>query len=191
MPYYFTFKINNEEVFKTQLESIRCTEITKKGNRCKRQTVIGSTFCSTHLAYNHHLQIKESNIPNANLGLFAFDPLHSNSNEILFKKGTTIVKYQGEIIDRDELNNRYQFHTAPYAVKISNNRYEDGAKVRGVGSLANTKPNHNNAKLSISNKGIASLKATKNIRNHNEILVSYGPAFKLNEPDVTYSTTKK
>jgi hypothetical protein len=113
MVYYFSFKINNEDIFKVPLQSVRCVEITKKGNQCKRQTVIGSTFCSAHLAFNHHLKIKPSTIPHAGLGLFAIDPMHSDSNEILFKKGTTIVKYCGEIIDRDELNHRYQLKTRP------------------------------------------------------------------------------
>ncbi|RZK26948.1 MAG: hypothetical protein EOO43_01205 [Flavobacterium sp.] len=147
--------------------------------------MIGSAFCSAHLAFNHHLKIKASTIPNAGLGLFAIDPLNSNSNEVLFRKGVTIVKYMGESINEAELKRRYGNHTAPYGVQISQDRYEDGARIR---SLANTKPGYNNAILSIY-RGHASLKATKKIRNGDEIFVSYGRAYKMNEPDVAYITT--
>jgi len=190
MTYYFNFAINSEQQFRTQVHSLQCLDHTKKGVRCKRRCVIGSPWCSTHLAFNHHLRIKKSNIPNAGLGLFAIDPLNSDSNEILFTPGENIVQYQGELINTEELIRRYQNKTGPYAVYISKDHYEDGAVVRGTGALANTLPNHNNATLSI-HRGRASLKATKPIRNGDEILLSYGRQYKLNEPGVNYSTIKR
>lgn len=138
MVYYFTFKINDDIQFRTQLESYQCVDHTKAGARCKRRCVIGSPFCSTHLAYKHHLKTKPSQIPNAGKGLYCCDPLNSNSHEVLFETGETICAYKGEIIDKDELINRYSNKTAPYAIGISNNRYEDASRVRGIGSLAST-----------------------------------------------------
>jgi hypothetical protein len=187
---FFTFRINGNIHFRTQLQSLQCVEITKNGTRCKRKCVIGSPFCCTHLAYNHHLKIKPSLIPNAGKGLYAVDPRSADQNEILFHKGETICKYRGELIDLDTLEERYDEYTAPYAVRISANSFEDGAKVRGIGSLANTRPGHNNATLSIY-QGRASLKATRNIKNGEEIYLSYGRAYRLHEPEVEYGTTAR
>lgn len=188
--YYFQFTIDNEVIFRTPIKSLQCEDQTKKGTRCKRRCVIGSSFCSTHLMYNHHLQIKKSTIPNAGLGLFARDALSSDPNQIIFHPGDKIVQYMGEIIDTEELINRYHNKTGPYVVGISKDRFEDGSSIRGVGSLANTLPNHNNTTLSIY-RGRASLKATKVIKNGEEILLSYGKQYKLHQPGVDSSTTKR
>ena len=190
MVYYFTFLINNEIQYRTQIQSLQCTDHTKKGARCKRRCVIGSSYCSTHLMYDHHLQIKISTILNAGKGLFARNPLSSDANEVIFKKNEIIVKYNGEIINTEEKVHRYANKTAPYTIGISNGVYEDGARVRGIGSLANTLPNHNNATISI-HAGRASLRATKPIRNGQEILLSYGPQYQVNQPGVTSTTTTR
>jgi len=190
MVYYFTFRINDDIHYRTQLQSLQCTDHTKKGARCKRKCVIGSPWCSTHLSYNHHLKIKPSNIPNAGKGLFAFDPLSGDPNEVLFNRGETICQYKGEIIDKAELIRRNSNKSAPYAIGVSANSFEDGARVRGIGSLANTNPGNNNATLSIY-RGRASLKATKPIRNGEEIYLSYGREYKIHEPGVQSTTTTK
>lgn len=185
----FIFKINDEVHYRTKLMSIECEETTKKGKRCKRKCVIGSPYCYTHLAYKHHLTIKESTVANAGKGLFAVDPMSSDNNDIIYKKGETIVKYFGEIINLNELIERYADKTGPYVVQMSQNKYMDGAKKRGIGSLANTLPNHNNATLSVSHNSV-SLKATKNIKNGDEILLSYGRGYKLNEDGVDFQTKR-
>ena len=98
------------------------------------------------------------------MGLFAVDPMDS-SHKIIFKANdpqfSVIALYKGEIIDKDELIERYSNKTPLYVVGISANRFEDGA-------IANTKPNHNNATISVHN-GYAKIKATKNIYNGDEI----------------------
>lgn len=185
----FIFKINNEVHYSTKLTSLRCEDTNKKGGRCKRKCVIGSPYCYTHLAYKHHLTIKKSTIPNAGNGLFAVDPLSSDKSDIIYRKGDTIIKYFGEIINLNELIARYADKTGPYVVQMSQNRYMDAAKIRGVGSLANTLPNNNNATLSVSHNSV-SLKATKNIKNGDEILLSYGRGYKLNENGVDFQTKK-
>jgi hypothetical protein len=139
--------------------------------------------------YKHKLRIKRSELLNSGLGLFAMDPMNSDDHTVLFKKGDTIIEYAGEIIDIEELENRYDNKTAPYTVQISKNVFEDGAAVRGVGTLANTNPRHNNAKLSIY-RGKATLKATKNIYNGDEIYLSYGRSYKLYKEGVEHSTKK-
>ena len=190
MVYYFTFTINNKVQYRTQVESFQCIDHTKKGARCKRRCVIGSPFCSTHLAFKHHLKVKTSNIPDSGNGLFAIDPMNSDQDEILFKKGETICKYYGEIINHNDLIERYSNKTPTYVIGISKDRYEDGAKFRGIGTLANTLPGHNNVTISI-HRGHASLKATRNIRNGQEIYLSYGREYRINQPDVIATTTNK
>ena len=79
---------------------------------------------------------------------------------------------------------RYANHNSPYAVQISNNNIIDCACKRGVGSVINTNPGHNNAKFSVSNQNhnpTAKIKASKNIRNNSEIYLAYGNAFNLND----------
>lgn len=102
----------------------------------------------------------------------------------------SICAYQGEIITHEQLIERYSNKTPTFVVGISKDHFEDGARIRGIGSLANTKHGHNNATISIY-RGRASLKATRNIRNGEEIFLSYGPAYKLNQSDVESTTTTK
>ena len=182
---FFTFKVDDEVVYRTQLESLQCADHTKAGHRCKRRTVIGSPYCSSHLTSIHYLKIKQSTIPGAGKGLFAWDPRHRHGNgtAVLYTRGELICKYRGEVIDREELIDRYGGKTGPYVVGLSANVFEDGAKVRGIGSLANTLPGANNATLSIF-RGHASLRATKALRHGDEILLSYGRQYKLNERGV-------
>lgn len=187
--YEFIFRIDGQIHFRCKLESIRCKDLKDNGQRCKRQTVMGSSYCYSHLLYKHKLRIKASNIADAGLGLFALDPF-TNAKVVVFNCGDTIIKYSGEIIDEEELIERYDDKTPPYAIGISRDRYEDGAKVRGVGALANTFPNHQNATISVY-QGFASLKATKTIYNGDEIYLSYGKSHKLNQTGVNHSTTKK
>lgn len=188
----FIFKIGEDIHYRCFLESIQCIDQTNAHKQCKRQTVIGSPYCYTHLLYKHHLRIKKSTIPNSGNGLFAVDPMDS-SHKVIFKPNDpelcVIALYKGEIIDKDELIERYGNKTPPYVVGINNNRYEDGAKIRGVGSIANTKPNHNNATISVHN-GYAKIKATKNIYNGDEIFLSYGRSHKLNEQGVNHTTKR-
>jgi hypothetical protein len=172
-----------------EVESIRCKDKLRNGFQCKHNTVMGSGYCYAHLLYRHHLRIKQSELEDAGLGLFAINPMTRDEDVIVFNKGQTIIEYMGEIVDRDELLERYDEHTAPYTVGISKDRYEDAAKVRGVGALANTYPKHNNAAQAIY-RGKARLKATRNIYNGEEIYLSYGRQYKLHEDDVEHETRK-
>jgi hypothetical protein len=186
MPYKFDFYVNNDSIFSCNLESEQCEFIKDNEQRCKNKRTIGSDVCWCHLKYKYHLTIKKSGLPNAGKGLFAIDmnkPFYST----VFKKGDKIIEYKGEQITNQEFDDRYLEHTAPYAVKINKNLYEDCACERGVGSLANTYPNHNNATLSVYKKK-AFIKATKNIRNKEEIFLSYGRSYKLNEKGVKHDT---
>ena len=180
MPYIFTFYNPNHSIrFQHPLASERCTGTSKNNLRCRRIITIGINKCFQHMP---NLKIKNSNIDKAGKGLFAYNRNRPNG-AILFHPNDKIIDYLGDRIDNNELNRRYGDHTAPYALKVNNNLYIDPATRRGIGSLANKPDPHNNnaslrqsnAKFSINPRNhTASLKATKNIRNNNEILTSYG-----------------
>jgi hypothetical protein len=186
MPYKFDFYVNNESVFSCNLESEQCSFIKENGQRCRNHRTIGSDVCWVHLKYKYHLTIMKSSLPNAGKGLFAIDT-KKGPYDIIFKKGDKIIQYNGELISNQDLNDRYLEYTAPYAVKINKDLLCDGACNRGVGSLANTFPNHNNATLTVFRKK-AFIKATKNIKNKQEIFLAYGRSYKLNERGVKHDT---
>ena len=195
MPYIFTYyNPDNTIRFQNPLETERCTGIKSTNHlRCRRLVTIGINKCFQHMG---NIKIKPSLIDDAGKGLFAYNKFADN-DAILFRPKQKIIDYLGEYINHNELNRRYGDHTAPYALKIRNNLYIDSATRRGIGSLSN-KPSPNNpipllrqpnAKLSISSRNhTASLKATKNIRNNQEILTSYGRNYDLDE---NYNTKYK
>ena len=193
MPYKFVFKINNQENFSCNLTCVQCTEHKANGQQCSKRSCIGTPYCWIHLLGKKKLRIKPSGVPNAGKGLFAMSKNPNDNNAILFKTGDTIIEYDGEIITQQQLNNRYDSathqYTAPYGLKVQN-RIEDAACRRGVGSIANHGDSrHSNARFSRSNTGQpVKLFATKNIRNGDEILVNYGRSYRFNEP--TSHTTK-
>lgn len=189
-----------DHLFECKVQSLQCTDHTKTGARCKRRTVIGSPFCSTHLGFNHHLTIRPSTIPGAGRGLFAVNLLKkAQPNEVIFKKHARIVVYHGERISEEELIERHGDKTAPYAIGVSNadveegeREFEDGACVRCVGSIANTRARFDQCNARFSRyQGEARLMATKNIRNGQEIFVWYGHDYNLDEEGVQFGTYAK
>ena len=178
MPYKFIYYNPDETIrFQKNLITERCIFVNQKnGHRCSRKVAIGVDRCFQHRG---DLKVKQSLIPNAGKGLFAYDRESPNGNSIVYRPDEKIIEYLGERINKDELNRRYgdDKNTAPYGLKINNNLFIDSATRRGIASLANKPSPHKqpNAKLSVNTTTHnASLKATKNIRNNQEILTSYG-----------------
>jgi hypothetical protein len=189
---YFHFLNEDKNTqFDAPLNSQQCIHIIPRtGQQCKRRVVIGSPCCFQHCDDKYNLQIKNSTIPNAGVGIFAFNKNKQQQRKPVFKEDTMIVPYHGELINKRQLNQRYGNKTAPYAVQLSK-YYEDGAIQRGIGSLANTKnKTHNNAILTYreTKPRTAQLKATKNIYHGQEILVDYGDEYRLNERGAKHST---
>jgi hypothetical protein len=176
--------------FECILEKQQCNGFNKKGDRCKRKCITPFEYCYQHLANIKKLKVKKSTIPNAGKGLFAYDP-NSENNETIFKKDDKIIEYIGENINQEQKTNRYGNQTCPYCAGLSKDNIVDAGCVRGVGSHINTgrNSNLNNAKLVIDtrNKQI-NVKATKNIRNNQEIFIPYGSSYRLNENNVSYNT---
>ena len=141
-----------------------------------------STYCSIYAFKN-----KPSTIPNSGKGLFAWNP--NAPNNIVFKKNEEICNYNGELIDKTQLENRYGEYTAPYGIEVkggANPIYEDGALTRGIGTIANHKKGRNaNAhfvikKLNHRNHHIA-LKAIRPILHGEEVFVDYGRDYLFSE----------
>ena len=156
--------------YSCELQSRQCIAMTKKGERCKRRTRRQIPYCADHTRIILHVEIRPSTIPGAGFGLFALQD---------FEAGERILAYEGQLIDKDELLSRYGDETAPYAFKISENKYVDGACARGTASFINTNPGRNNAALRAfhGSKTLppgAFVKATKKIKAGKEIFVSYG-----------------
>jgi hypothetical protein len=176
--------------FECLLARSQCGGLTVNGNGCKRNCISPFEYCFQHLESLKKLKVKKSNIPNAGLGLFAFDRKQPD-NTVIFKKGDKIIGYEGQMIDANQKNLRYGNHTCPYCAGLNKNEIIDAGCKRGIGSHINTNRNNNlnNAKLVVDsrNKKI-NIKATKNISNKNEIFIPYGSSYRLNENEVRHTT---
>jgi len=181
-----------------ELNIQRCSHMINPDLQCKKRVEIGLDLCWIHLLKIKHLRIKSSNI--AGKGLFAEDP-SKGPNSIIFRKGSEICKYNGEIINDVVRRERYGNNTGPYIFQTSvrNRIYEDGALHRGVGSLMNHtgQVNRQNAALK-SRSTIATnhitegyVKAIKDIRNGREILTTYGESYNLDEINTRNGTNRK
>eukprot|EP01031_Cornospumella_fuschlensis_P031114 gene31114-37602_t len=109
--------------------------------------------------------IRDSTLAGAGKGLFAFDRASGLDDDVVFRDGDRIAKYNGQLINAQQLQEREAI---------------DCACKRGVGALGNTRPAANNATLSVNTHDkTAAVKASRTIRNGQEISISYGRAYRL------------
>lgn len=170
--------------FSCPIKCHRCTAKDTNGKECKRRVCIGLPYCWYHLQKKEKLKIKDSQWGK---GLFAWDPennpgknAHINKNKVVFKNGDNIGKYDGEIISSAENTRRYGKKTGPYSLGHgTKGNKEDAACKRTFASLVNHQDNANqNAEL-ISHRESdrhpweAWIQAKKNIKNGQEIFISY------------------
>jgi len=144
------------------------------------------------MLYKMHLKIQPSRLPNAGKGLFAIDK-KLGRNMIVFRENQRIIAYGGEAIDGEMLNDRYGNKTGPYAMALSEEdddaRYLDTACFRTIASTINHDRRLENCWFQIvGRRGHESIviRATKDIRNGQELLCDYGNSYKMNG----YHTTK-
>lgn len=180
-----------DRTFTCTLERRRCAHThPATGVQCSRVQYIGAGLCWQHLAIDRRVKIAASNIPGAGKGLFAFSRKEA-PGAVLFRRGDVIVPYDGELLSRRAHDARYgvgRQSTAPYSIERSKTQFEDGACLRGVGSLVNTRKGPN-AKLAPAAKGhTVKIVATRTIRNNDEIAVSYGRSYRMTEPGVSHAT---
>lgn len=195
MPYVFEYKSDSGQTFSCDLVCERCTAELVNGRQCARTVCIGLPLCWQHLlscrGYGRGLKIKDS--PIAGKGLFAWSKI--GGNDVVFKGGDTIMVYEGERLTRAQLDQRYgKDDLAPYAVGL-NREDIDAACRRGAGSIANgafTKQGAN-AKFDSRMEGgvrVVRLRATKNIKHGQEVLVLYGDKY-WDGPNGTHSTKRR
>jgi len=190
MPYQFTYE-NPTNFLQGDLICQQCIAQNRQNTKCKKITCFGTPYCWVHLYYKFHLKIKPSTIPGAGNGLFAMDT-SKPQDAIIFKKGDEIAPFFGEKLTLEDVKARYGKYLAPYVIMQNKkeNVYVDGAFERTAASMINHKAHSRaNCRFSVSYKGIL-LKATKNIRNNDEIFASYGRDYKMNDKNVQFETKK-
>ena len=201
MPYRFTFVADGHVKYTCLLHRGRCAYVNPDTHaHCRKICVIGLPMCWIHLKKQYKLRIKESTIADAGKGLFAVLPgaaatggprggPRRGAANVVFNANAEICPYQGEVLTRHQMDQRYGVdHTAPYGIRVNmaQNIYEDAAKYRGVGAMANSDARHENAGFKIRNNRIV-LYALRDITDGQEIFVNYGNAYDFND-DATYST---
>ena len=111
----------------------------------------------------------------------------------MFHRQDPIVPYSAKFINTEELKRRYHQYTAPYGAFVKKDVYQDGADLRGIGTLLNHQGNkkQTNAEMYVSHKPTShiNIRATKNIHNGDELILSYGKHYKFNQP--THYTTNR
>ena len=71
-------------------------------------------------------------------GLFATNG--ASNGDVVFKNAERIIKHNGEVLDKAELDDRYGGNDkdiAPYGFQVNKNKHVDSACLRSAGSLAN------------------------------------------------------
>ena len=177
--------------FKCELDKMRCSGTTKTGAQCRRNTVKYLDKCFQHLKSEMGLVVKPSTIPGAGDGLFTTRDR---------KVGEKIIQYHGEIMDQQEIDERYQATepvTAPYVVEEKKNRFIDAACNRGTAAFVNHKAiAQSNCRWLVSRAPNPAVwvVARKNIKattgNPTELFISYGQQYQMNEPGITFRTTR-
>lgn len=160
--------------FQCKLKAYRCRSMVK-GRHCKKHTVLSSPYCWVHLLYQHHLRLLPSTVEGAGKGVFVIDKKQPVGT-VVFKKGATICPYMGELINAQQLQDRYGDGNAPFVLEVSKDAFIDAACERSVGSMINHKPRRQANCEFVANRRdkTARLRATKNITNGQELFVSYG-----------------
>lgn len=189
MPYFFHWTDPTNHWDKS-LEAKQCQYQKENKELCKRSVIIGNPYCWQHRKQVEHVEIKTSHIPHAGKGLFATNG--TTSKAIVFRRQDPIIPYAGKFIDTAELRHRYHQYTAPYGVFVKKDVYQDGADLRGIGTLINHQGNKKNTNTEFyvsHNPSQVKIRATKNIPNGDELILSYGKDYKFNQP-TQYTTNR-
>lgn len=159
--------------FTCSTHTFQCELVGTTCNKCNRVVHIGCPMCPTHLRTCLHVKVAPSSIPQAGVGVFAW---HPRKDAAVFQEGHFIIPYAGELIRKKELNRRYGKHTAPYGIQIRPNLFEDGACVRGVGSLVNHSVDKENVHY-LRYRGRIYIVAKRDIHHGEELFANYGDTY--------------
>jgi hypothetical protein len=205
--FHYTDDLGITHKFDEKLVSKQCNHIIPNKARCLNHCEIGLDLCWIHLETIKNLKIQDSKYLRSlrprnkgkGQGLYAFTRKKKKTQQI-FKKKDVICNYNGEFIDKDELDRRYGEHTGPYGITISTSGglYEDAAIERGVGAMIN----HSNSTRRINchlvkrrdrtlGRDRVSIVATKNINNGSELITTYGDNYRFDENVQTSTNSRK
>jgi hypothetical protein len=183
----FIYKVNNKIKFSGILLSCKCAK-----TNCKKIISIGLPYCDEHLISEMNVKIKET--LNKGKGVFAIKNKNKKSNNLVFQKGSIVLSFDGEFIDKQTLQSRYGDNTGPYSLKISqykkcNLKYIDAAFHRHVSSLINCSDKNNKPNVNLEVKGdYIYFKANQNIYDGDEILFYYGKQYIIEEINTSFNT---
>jgi hypothetical protein len=171
--------------FQCHLDCEQCDYVTPTGQRCRRRVCVGVPTCWQHTIRKYGIKSSVSTIPGAGRGLFATRD---------FARWDWICPYIGENISIDCLRNRYGLTTAPYAADALPGQVVDSACRRGIAALANGHFTQNgvsrsrrshNAGIEWRDRTEIWFRASRTIRQGEEIFVHYGGTYRLGDVHVT------
>lgn len=149
---------------------------------CRTATNI-APYCWRHALKLAKIKVRDSTIPGAGKGLFAQSTWRSPAHgprTLVFKKKDVIAEYLGEVIDEAELGRRYGTERAPYTIWVCDGTYVDAARLRSYAAMANDARGHGRCNARFTHGSATrppEIRATRDIYNGDEILVSYGDAY--------------
>ena len=158
---------NTQSIRKSQ----QCVANTLKDKQCRKRTA-HTEKCWIHLAKQNNLRIKPSHLIGAGKGLYTW--------KRTIPRGSTIGKYTGRRVTKNQLDQQYGSATAKYALcnrrgQCIDSNYTTDAAPRFANDAGKT-PFQNNSKI----KGTRTtfrLKASKTIPPNREIFTSYGKEY--------------
>lgn len=159
----------------TVRDCVRCSALKADGTQCSRRTCTYSSKCFQHTKRDAGIEIRRSNIANADLGLFATRR---------FRRGEVIAPYGGVVVAR----NVYGADPSGFGIHLNQNQVIDARSTQSGmaryansclrANIANGECGGNNARLTMSARyQRGSLKATRVIPAGSEIFTSYGSNF--------------
>lgn len=143
---------------------------------CEKSSKHG-TKCLVHTYKELKVKVSPSNIIGAGYGLIAYNGSHKSS-EVIFKKNQKIMEYTGTMKEEGDkiFGEGYLLALKRGSLIDASNRYSSS-----VARYINTAGNSgfkNNARFSINRKNNqVNVVATMDIKNNEEIFVSYGTSF--------------
>lgn len=150
----------------------RCYSDNANHQWCKLKTRHGG-LCWIHRKKIDGLKIAKSKIKGAGKGLFA---------EKEFKRGEVVAKYTGDLVDTQLVRNAGQKGSSSYALEVTQKITIDAARTntadgRMINDARNTEFENNVEFVADRRNKTATLKAVRDIKIGEEILVAYGNSY--------------
>lgn len=171
--------------FTCKLRGARCCAKKRNGGACSMRVVQAMLCCFQHTSAVFKLRVDKSALGGFN-GLFVCDK-SAAPGAVVFKKGEEVCPYYGEVLTQAQLDARYPGNTtAPYTFHSggagTQSKYLDSACFQTLGGKANVASGKKRNNAWFTRTGSASaarIRAKRNLRNGEEVFVSYGNTYKL------------